>query len=253
MDRWLLGLLAGLVGGAGGALATHLLLPPRDAPPEAPAAQVSRPQPESQRAGGAGGPVLEARPEDTLSTRLERIERLLEAAARSRAEAAADPAALALVRKAIGEELEARMGALKPAEGEGKGKAAGKKRVTLSEAARELDLTSGEEAELRRIYADSQEKILKIVAGPDGDVDAVRREMDEAKKDPKRGAQMMAKYLPKVLPRLGEFMQVGLEREAAVQAAVGPDKAARLDNRFDVIEANPLGGMNEMRIEASAR
>src|SRR5262245_15657288 len=158
MDRWLLGLLAGVVGGAGGAVAVHLLLPPRDGPPAPPAeTRVSRPDPEGPGAGGAGGPGLEARAEDTLAARLDRIERLLEAAAKARAEAASDPAALALARKALGEELEARLGALKPEGGEAKGpRAAGKKRATLSEAARELDLTSSEESELRRIYADTQ-------------------------------------------------------------------------------------------------
>jgi hypothetical protein len=64
---------------------------------------------------------------------------------------------------------------------------------------------------------------------------------------------MMAKYLPKMLPRIGELMTIRFDQDAAVQAAVGADKAARLDSRFDVVEANPLGAMNEMRIEASTR
>ena len=254
MDRWLLGLVAGLVGGAGGALAVHLLLPPKEAPSAAPEpARAARPEPREPREGGSGGPALEARPEDTIGARLDRIERLLEAAAKTRTEAAADPATLALVRKAIGEEMEARMGGTKPIDLDPKFKVPGKKRATLSEAARELDLSSSEEAELRRIYADTQEKYLKLIAGPDGDVDAVRRELDEAKKDPKKAPLMMAKYLPKMLPKIGELMTIRFDQDAAVQAAVGPDKAARLDSRFDVVEANPLGAMNEMRIEASTR
>src|SRR5262245_26734275 len=115
MDRWLLGLVAGLVGGAGGALAVHLLLPPREAPSAQPEpARASRPEPVEPRAGGSGGPALEARPEDTIGARLDRIERLLEAAAKARAEGAADPAGLALVRKALADELDARATAMKP-------------------------------------------------------------------------------------------------------------------------------------------
>jgi hypothetical protein len=240
MDRWLLGLVAGLLGGVGGALAVHLLVAPAPerggAGPTVPAAR------EEPRAGGTAAPALEARPEDTLAARLERIEALLQGR-QGRADAPTDPAALALVRKAVGEELEARLGAL-----EGQGAAAkkppepAKKRATLEEAARELGLTSAEEADLRRIYAETQEKYLRILAGPDGDTGEVRRELDAAKNNPKVAAGLMAKYLPKALPKLGEIVQIGLEQNTAVEAAVGAEKAARLDERYDVVEANPFGG-----------
>jgi hypothetical protein len=260
MDKWVLGLLAGLVGGAGGAFAVHLLVsrpePATGAPDPSVSARLDRiekalvPNPTAPTLEAS--PTLEAMAEDTLGARLERIERLL-AGGQGRADPATDPAVLAVVRKALGEELEARMGPPDADGAAGKNVRPGepkKQRVTLSEAARELDLSSAEEAELRRIYADSQEKLLKIIAGPDGDVAAVRHDLDEAKKDPKKGPLMMAKYMPKVLPRLGEFIQVSLEQDAAVQAALGADKAARLESGFNVIEANPLGGENEMRIEA---
>src|SRR5262245_31443419 len=102
MDRWLLGLVAGLVGGAGGALAVHYLVP-KEAPPVAVA-------PSRADVGGAavpgregtGAATLEARPEDSLAARLDRIEHLLRER-QGRAEAGVDPATLAVMRQAVGE------------------------------------------------------------------------------------------------------------------------------------------------------
>src|SRR5687768_3404795 len=156
MDRWLLGLCAGLLGGAGGALAVRYLVPPGGE-----AAVTSAPERERPVAAEpAPGPLLGGRGDDPLAARLERIERLLAARAEGAA-GAADPATVAVLKKALGEELDQRLAALKDGGAGGKdakppeGK---KKRVTLGEAARALELTSAEEADLRRIYAESYEK-----------------------------------------------------------------------------------------------
>ncbi len=253
MDRWLLGLVAGVLGGAGGALALRLTLP------EARGAASL----ESPEAGGAA--------------RLERLERLL-AALEARGPALEgrhpDPAAGAAqdaarllateggqaLRKALREEvvaaLDTRIEALEKA-----GKAAAapaaapegakKRRVALAEAARELALSSDEEAALRKIYADAEEKMLKVVAGPEGDVEAVRKDLEDAKRDPKRRGIVMMKYMPKMLPRIADVMQVELEKQAAVEETLGADKAARLESEFNVIEGDPLGGGDdELRVEA---
>jgi hypothetical protein len=213
---------------------------------------------EGERARTDDRPSLATRADDGLAARLERIERLLEAGGRpagGRADGAADPAALAVVKKALGEELDLRMAAFEAKLADGRGAKPPepkKKRVNLSDAARELDLSAAEEAELRRIYTDAQEKYYRLIAGPDGDPEAIRREVEDARKDPKKTPMVVAKYFPKVLPKLPELMQVRAEQDAAVQAAVGADKAARLENGFDVIEANPLG-TNELRVEARSR
>lgn len=251
MDRWLLSLVVGLLGGAGGALAMRALLPG----PEA-------------AAGPGGG-------EPGLASRLERIEKVLltlEARGPSlsgRAEGGAGPglssAAQVLassdgqaLRHALREEvaaaLDTRLEALEKAAKGAQAPAAApepkKRRVALAEAAHELALSSSEEAALRKIYADAEEKMLKVVAGPDGDVEAVRRDVEEAKRDPKKRNVVMMKYMPKLLPRIGDFMTLEMEKQVAIQEAVGPEKAARLESEFNVIEADPLGGDNEFRVEA---
>lgn len=266
MERFLFGLVAGLLGGAGGSLAVHLLLPRGDAPValEADAGLAQRlDRIERALAPERGaGPTLSARPEDTLTARLERIEGLLASArapvagpstAASLADPSlADPATVAALRRAVGEELEARLGALKEAATKEKPAEPKKKRTTLAEAAKEVDLSTAEEAELRKIYADHQEKTLKLVAGPDGDVEGVRRDLEEAKRDPKKRSTVMMKYMPRLMPKLGEFMTLEIEKQTAIQTAVGPDKAGRLESGFNLVEDNPLGGDEDFQIEARA-
>jgi hypothetical protein len=253
MDRWIIALVVGLLGGVGGAIAVRLLFA------EAPSHAVETP---------AGG----------VDERLERIEAslaslaargpLLEAAPAAPRSGAggADGAGLGLaftgpqgeafkqaLREELGAALDQHAAKVRAAGDEAaraaKAKDPEKKRVSLADAARELALTAQQEDELRRIYADSQEKMMRLVAGENGDVEAVRRDLDEAKRDPKKRSGMMMKYMPRVLPKMGEFLQITFDQQAAVDAAVGPDKAARLQDEFDVIEANPLGG-GEMRVES---
>jgi hypothetical protein len=251
MDRWIVALVVGLLGGAGGALATRALFP------EAPTAQES-----------LAGPGHDAR--------LDRIEKalldlgargpILEAAPGGRGAEARAPGGLGLAltgpegeafKKALRDELGAALdqhaGKVRAAGEEaaraGKAKEPSKKRVSLADASREIGMTAAEEEALRRIYSESQEKMMRLAAGENGDVEAVRRDVEEAKRDPKRRNGVMMKYMPRMLPKIGEFMQIQVDQQTAVQEALGPDKAERLDREYDLIEANPLGG-GEMRVES---
>lgn len=131
----------------------------------------------------------------------------------------------------------------------GRGFGGGRKRVSLADAARDLELSAAEEDELRRIYAESMERFLKLAAGPDGDVEDVKRDMEEVRKNPASGRTVMMKYLPNMMKNIGEVMTISTERQAAVEKAIGKDKAGRLQTEYDVIEANPMGGT--FRIGAS--
>ena len=128
-------------------------------------------------------------------------------------------------------------------EGEGKGSRRGsrRKRMSLADAARELELTGGEEDELRRIYEDSMNRFLKLAAGPEGNVEDVKRDLEEAKKNPMAGRGLLMKYVPNMMKNLGEVMAITTDRETAVVKAIGPEKAKKLNEGYDVIEANPLG------------
>jgi hypothetical protein len=238
MDRFVLALIAGVAGGAGGAAAVHLLWPPAaERPAEEGGATVPREvtdrleRIESALAALRGQPGLEGK----------RPEAAIPAPAQPAAAApmAADPRALAEIARVAAEAVDKRFAERDAAKAADAAKRE-RKRLSLAEASRELGLSASEEAELRRIYAQTQEKILKMLAEPDGDVEQVRKDLEAAQKDQRARGAVMMKYLPKALPKMGELVGVGMEQDAAVVTAVGEEKAERLKT-YDVVEANPFG------------
>ena len=126
----------------------------------------------------------------------------------------------------------------------------GRPRKELAEVAREIGLSAGEEDALRRIYADTQDRLFKMMAGPDGDVEQVKRDFTAFKEDETKRPQLVQKYMPKFVSNLGNLMAVEGERQQAVVEAVGEDKAALLGG-YDIVEANPMGMDFNMSARAS--
>lgn len=122
------------------------------------------------------------------------------------------------------------------------GRGRSRKRLSLEDAARELELSAAEEDELRRIYDESMNRFMKLAAGPEGNVEDVKRDLETMRKNPAAGRGLMMKYVPNMMKNLPEVLAISTEREAAVAKAIGEDKARRLTSEFDVIEANPIGG-----------
>jgi hypothetical protein len=125
-----------------------------------------------------------------------------------------------------------------------------KKNASLSEAAAELGLSSTEENDLRQIYTDTIDKAIGLLAGEDGDRDEVRRDFERIKQDPNARMGMLGKYMPKIMPNIGEFMSLQADREGRIREAIGDEKAQRLNNDFDIEEADPFGFSGNLRFEA---
>lgn len=136
-------------------------------------------------------------------------------------------------------------------EGERAERRGGRRRMPLAEVAAEMGISSAEEADLRQIYKESEEKMLKLLAGEDGDVEQVRRDIDLAVSDEAVRPQMMAKYMPRFLQNVGQVMTIEADKQSRIQQTLGPEKAADL-MRYDVIEGRPFGLGGEMRVEARA-
>jgi len=110
-----------------------------------------------------------------------------------------------------------------------------KKKVTLAELAVELELSSYEEAELKRISDETSEKVLALLATEeDGGVETVRRDLDEAKADPEKRKGLVTKYMGRMFSHLGDFIVLGQEHEAKVAKLIGKEKADRLQSEFEV-------------------
>lgn len=253
MERWFLLFVVGVVAGASTAVVTRLVAPPPAAPEAAAASDVEArlARIEASLATlAARAPLLEARGGAPGG----------EAPAAAAAPAPAAPAGGALseefrtaLRAELGKALETHASALREAGEEqaraGQPREPAKRRADLAEAAREMQLSADEEASLRRIYAETQDKMMRLLAKDDAELDTMRREMDEATRDPKRRPAVMAKYMPRLLPKLGEVIGVQMEQQAAVEATLGAERAAQLESRYDLVEANPLGGGMETRTD----
>jgi hypothetical protein len=254
MDRWALPLAVGVLAGATTALVTQLVAPPPAAhePAASPEVEARLARMEASLATLAQrGPALEGRaPQAGAGTG--GADAGLQAAAPPRP-AALDDAFRTALRAELGKALAEHAATLREA-GEqaakaGQGREPGKRRVELAEAAREMQLSAAEEDSLRRIYADSQDKMMRLLAKDDTELDTMRREMDEATRDPKRRPGMMVKYMPRLLPKLGEVITLQMEQQAAIEGTLGADRAARLERDYDLVEANPLGGGMETRAD----
>lgn len=115
-----------------------------------------------------------------------------------------------------------------------------KKKVTLAEVAAELSLSADEEAAVRRIAGETTEKVLALMVDEGQTVDDLKRELELAKDDPARQGVLLGKVMTKALTNLGGFISVGLEHDQKLRAAVGPEKADKLDD-YEITDLDPYG------------
>ncbi|MFV1959423.1 MAG: hypothetical protein ACC662_08425, partial [Planctomycetota bacterium] len=114
------------------------------------------------------------------------------------------------------------------------------KPIPLAEAAAKIGLSAGEEDDVRQIYRDAEEKFLGLLAGENGDPAAVRADLERAAEDKSQRPAIMAKYLPRVMPKLSEVFAIETEKQTRILEAIGKEKAERLAGQ-NVIEARPFG------------
>ena len=115
-----------------------------------------------------------------------------------------------------------------------------KKRVTLGELAQELELSRHQEDELRRIHEESMEKALALLATEeDGGIETVRRDLESAREDPAKAAELVTKYMGRVIGNIGGFIMLEQEHDKRVNELLGEDKAQRLENDYEVTDLDP--------------
>ena len=252
MDRLGVALLAGVVGGVGGALAVRFLVPPAAPPPasapeggtsrevtdqlaeirrllDRPAAASLSARPEGGTSGarsGAGATVVPAGGDPTGSPGTP-VGSLTAADLQSIADRAAEAA---LDRRAQREQKE-REAAKAPAVA----------RMPLADIAREIGLSQAQESDLREAYRSRTEKYLKILAGPDGDPEAVRRELSDAKGDPDQVEALKVKYVPRFLSKIGEVASIEAETQGKVNKALGSKENIAKYKQFKPDENDPFG------------
>lgn len=125
-----------------------------------------------------------------------------------------------------------------------------KPRVSLAEAAEELGLSAAEEDDLRQIFTQHEERMLKMLAGKDGDPEEVRRDLARAAEDESTRPELMQKYMPRVVGNLAQVMKIETTKHMDINKAIGPEKAGKLRG-MNVAEADSFGFRGSMRIEGA--
>ena len=143
----------------------------------------------------------------------------------------------AALAKAVEATLEKRAEADKAAAAAEK---APKPRKPLAEVARELNLSSAQEDEVRQAYREATDRLLKVMAEPETDAESLRRELEAAKGDQGKTMGLVTKYMPKFITKLGDVMSIQMERDAKIRKAVGNDTAGKLEG-YRIEEEDPFG------------
>ncbi len=116
-----------------------------------------------------------------------------------------------------------------------------KRKATLAEVAAELELSREEEEAVRRIARESTDAFFELLAGKDGNAEDVKREFEEAKNDPKRKSEISGKYMAKALGNFGGLITIGLEHQRKMKAAVGAEKADKIESGYQITDIDPYG------------
>ncbi len=92
-----------------------------------------------------------------------------------------------------------------------------KKVMPFAEVAAELGLSAEEEAGVRRLTNELVEGVFEILAGDDGDIEAIKQDFLDAKGDKDAQRKLMGKYIAPAMNRLGELRT----RAIAIMARCG--------------------------------
>jgi hypothetical protein len=94
----------------------------------------------------------------------------------------------------------------------------------LEDIARDMNLTAGEEANLRNILRESEEEMIRNLFG-DRPFDEIKREVQEAKDDPDKLTALMQGVVQNGIANVGRLMTLENRTKKRVTAVLGADRA----------------------------
>ena len=242
MQNTLLALVVGLVGGVGGALAVnHFAGPtansePVDAGVAAADPQTARLDAIEQELARLSAPSLQGTPTANDGATLEALAKRIEALDKELGERVT-----AEVTKAVEENAATQVEELGSLAARMGGRRTPRKKMNLADASRDLGLSAAQEDDVRRAMADYESKMLGLLAGEDGDTEAVKADLAKLREDPNQAMAVMGKYMPRIFPKMGDFMKLETERRTAINEAVGEDNARKMQRDYEIEELQPFG------------
>jgi hypothetical protein len=110
---------------------------------------------------------------------------------------------------------------------------------SLEDIARDMNLSAGEEANLRNILRESEEEMVHSLFG-DRPLDDIKREVKEAKDDPDKQAALMQGVVQNGIANVGKIMTLENRMKKRVEGVLGAERSAKFlaTPRKPVIDAD---------------
>jgi hypothetical protein len=97
---------------------------------------------------------------------------------------------------------------------------------SLEDIARDMNLSAGEEANLRNILRESEEEMIHSLFG-NRPLDDIKREVKEAKDDPDKQAALMQGVVQNGIANVGKLMTAEKRMKNRVESVLGADRSAK--------------------------
>ncbi len=97
---------------------------------------------------------------------------------------------------------------------------------SLEDIARDMNLSAGEEANLRNILRESEEEAVRDLFG-DRPLDEIKREVTDAKEDPDKQAALMQGVVQNGIANVGKLMTLQNREKKRIESVLGAERAAK--------------------------
>jgi hypothetical protein len=110
---------------------------------------------------------------------------------------------------------------------------------SLEDIAREMNLSAGEEANLRNILRETEEEYVRCLCG-NRPLDDIKRDAKEAKDDPEKKAALIQGAVQNGIANVGKLVTLPEVQKKRIEAVLGPERAAKFEAtpRKPVIDAD---------------
>jgi hypothetical protein len=99
---------------------------------------------------------------------------------------------------------------------------------SLEDIARDMNLSAGEEANLRNILRETEEEYVRCICG-NRPLDEIKRDVKEAKDDPEKQAALIQGAVNNGIANVGKLMTLHKVQSKKIEAVLGAERAAKFE------------------------
>ncbi len=116
-----------------------------------------------------------------------------------------------------------------------------KKKVTLAEVARELEMTQSEEEAIRELAEEFSDKMIGLLTTEDETKEQVIEELQAAKDDPTKQMALMGKYMGRAMTNLPKLMETMGSLQTRGVKILGAERWGKFERDYEVTDLDPYG------------